>query len=818
MKTITRNIIVIGLTAALFVAAASFILYSMLDETLPCYEDTLYMHGLERRTEIWFDSLAVPYVYAENENDAAFSIGYLHASERMFQMEMRRRAGEGRLSEIIGPAMVPFDKMFRTIGLAGTVEKIWQEADNDTRSRLEAYAAGVNAWIEENKTELPPEFMVFDYVPEPWTPQHSLLIIRLMAWQLNLPWFAEIAFANIAEKKSPELLRELLPFEYDFTTGTGIVDSLFKESDFHKTMLSFREFMGWSGSQTGSNNWVVDGAHSASGKPLLANDPHLPLEIPAVWYLAVINDGSHRIAGYTIPGTPAVAIGQNGSIAWGITNVMADDSDFYMETLDSSGTRYLFENEWRDLTLIKDTIVVKDSANVIMTAKRTHRGPLVTPTHLISYAFGDSGPAGLALSMRWLGNEVSDEFYAFDQLNKAENWEEFREALSYFKTPGQNFVYADTAGNIGLLCAAGIPDRGTTQPPLVADGRSARYDWQGLIPFEQMPRFYNPDEGKLASANSDPGYEAPFYMTYWYEPDSRYLRIQELLAGGKRHTALDFKRYQLDVISPYARAVTPCILHAFKGVKIKDDNLEFALERFEDWDYSFDAFKQTPAVYAFFLKHLLRNTYADELGEDLFYQYCLVANVPYRSMRLLLERPDAIPFDDVTTAKREDRDEIIRKSLAGAIGELEQRKGTDPQLWQWGQIHSITFKHPFSGQADVLDRFINVGPYGIGGDGTTVFNTEYMLSDFESAFTPAEFSCRVGPSMRFIIDMAEPHLMHVVLPLGQSGNVMSDHYSDMTPLWVRGRYAVIDVRDASAKSADNSKLTLLPRSALIGNN
>ncbi|NNG27545.1 MAG: penicillin acylase family protein, partial [Ignavibacteriaceae bacterium] len=295
-------------------------------------------------------------------------------------------------------------------------------------------------------------------------------------------------------------------------------------------------------------------------------------------------------------------------------------------------------------------------------------------------------------------------------------------------------------------------------------------------------------------------------------PHSRIDRITELLNSQKKHSAQEFMNYQMDITSPYAVLLVDYILEAFKGIDIKDDNLKLSLELLTDWNFKLDKFSQTPTIYLYFLDKLLKNTYLDEMGSDLYNQYVFLVNVPYRNILELLEKPNSKWFDDIRTKKREKRDEIIRKSFADALDELENNFGNDLKNWQWGKVHTVTFKHPFSGLSSLLDGLIDIGPYQLSGDGTTIFNTEYIFSesiDEISRFTHEPFETELGPGMRFIFDFVNPEEFYLILTTGQSGNVMSDHYSDMTQLWLKGKYMKIKTDESSIRK--NKKfLNLFP--------
>ncbi len=810
MRTWKKIVIGITLTLIITFIVAGAIFHNMLLSSLPKYNENIFTNKINSNIEVYRDSFAVPYIIANSDEDAAFALGYLHAQERLFSMDLIRRAGEGRLAEILGEKALPFDKMFRTVGLVRNIKQNLDKYDPSVMKLLQAYSNGVNEYLKRNKGKYAIEFDVLGYEPEPWKPIHSLIIIKMMAWELNVSWWTDLSFSELIQKLGKEKVLEILP-DYPENAPTIIADN-FKylpaiNSTLAETDKAFRQMMGWTGTHIGSNNWVVNENKSVSGKPMIANDPHLAFSAPGIWYAAVIkskdpSDGKSGwdAAGVTLPGVPGIVIGKANSISWVLTNVMNDDSDFYIEKLDSSKTKYLLDGKWQNLKIVKDTIRIKNKKDEIITIKETHRGPIISDIHPYEFIYNKENLKIPPISMRWSGNDFSDELLAFYKINKAKNWNEFREGVKYFGIPGQNFVYADASGNIGYIMGARVPIRASNNPTLVFDGTNSQNDWKGFVPSQDIPVILNPSENFIASANNKVLKNFKYHISNLWEPSSRIDRIRELLTSKQKHSVNDFEKYQMDQVSPYAKTITSYLLNAFEGVKVKDQNLNTSLELFNKWDFELNKFSQTPTIYAVFLKHLLKNIYYDEMGDDLYNRFVFLANVPYRSLLQILEKPGSSWFDDVNTKKVETRDEIIRKSLSDALTELEENYGKDLVNWQWGRIHKVTFKHAFSGNFSLLDKFINIGPYEIGGDGTTIFNTEYSfaksIEEFPM-FRHGEFDNILGPSMRFIYDFSEPDQINLILTTGQSGNTMSDHYKDQTPYWLEGKYMKIKTDENS---------------------
>jgi penicillin amidase len=796
-----------------------YIFYKMLNNSLPVYEGSLQAPGLKEKVEIYRDSMAVPYIFASNDEDAAFALGYLHAQERMFMMDLVRRAGSGRLSEVLGEQTVPFDKMFRTIGINRTVEKIKSKMNPSALQLLEVYSKGVNLYITQAKNKYTFEFDMLGYQPEEWKPEHCLTVIRMMGWELNLSWWTDIAFTELVQKLGKEMVEEVLP-DYPENAPIIIPDHLKKFATINRSFIEtdkeFRKFMGMNGTHIGSNNWVINGTISSSGKPIIANDPHLAYTAPGTWYTAVIKSSDWDAAGVTLPGAPGIAIGKNKNISWVLTNIMNDDSDFYFEELDSSGTKYLLDDKWQDLNIIVDSIFVKGGDPVEIEIRETHRGPIISDIHPYNFAFNTDLTGYPPISMRWVGNEISDEAYAFLQINKAANWKEFKSAVKLYNVPGQNFVYGDIEGNIGYLFGGALPLRGdgtVNSTTFVFDGTTSKSDWTGLLNRDRVPVLFNPDQNFIASANNKTVKDFKYHITNLWEPSSRIDRITELLQSKEKHSVDDFSQYQMDIVSPYAKIIVPYFLNAFDSVEVTYDNLLLSLQLLKDWDFKLDKFAQAPAIYLTAFKYLLQNTFLDEMGDDLFNQYVYLANVPYRSIQQLMENHNSSWWDDVNTDEVENRDEIIRESLGNALTFLEDKIGEEVGDWQWGALHKVVINHPFSGNFLLLDKFINIGPYEIGGDGTTIFNTEYPFSesiDEYPVFRHELFENDLGPSLRYIYDFANPDEFYLILTTGQSGNIMSEHYRDMSLLWLSGNYMKISTNVDSIKSPKNKLLRLLP--------
>ncbi len=806
MTRYLKHILGIALVAIVVTVALIFLTRAALTDSLPKYVGEEIVEGLRDRVDIYRDSAAVPYIVAQNEYDAAFSLGYVHAQERMFQMDISRRAAQGRLSEIFGSKTVEFDKMFRTLGFGKLAAKEINMIDEETYNYLKAYSAGVNLFLKENKGHCGIEFDILGYEPCYWKPEDCILFSKLMAWQLNISWWTDITFAHLVQKFGEEKAAELFP-NYKENAPTIIPDRLAEQGRIVPSFVAldkrFREFFGSTGTHIGSNNWVVNANMSSSGKPIIANDPHLTHTLPGIWYLASVRSDKWRADGFTIPGVPGIVIGKNENISWAFTNVMADDCDYYFEQIDSTQTRYLLDGKYKNLEFIEDTIKVKDSSSVVFQIRKTHRGPIVSDIHTYNILFPQDEKKPADISMRWTAFDFSNQIKAILDLNKANNWKEFLEAVKGYEVPGQNFIYADKNNNIGYICAAKLPIRKNQSSSLIFDGTASENDWRGYVPFEMMPKLYNPDQNYLASANNKTVKSFGYHISNLWEPDSRIRRINELLLSRNKHSVSDFRDYQNDIVSKYAMDIIPHIALAFENIEINDNNLKSAIELLKNWNCEMDYGLQAPTIYQVFLQKLIENIFLDEMGKELFNEYVFVANVPYKKIEEILNGNSISWIDDVRTDKRESLKMILRKSLADALYYLEANFGKDITDWQWGKLHKVTLRHLFGQENGFVGNIFNIGSFEVSGDGTTLFNSEYSFTK--------PYDNNLGQSMRFIFDFANPNELLYSMPSGQSGHFMSEYYSDMTSKWISKGYNKLNVNPNSEDLKEYKLLSLYPK-------
>jgi penicillin amidase len=811
--------------------------------------------GLRAEAAIIRDENGVPYITAKNEEDAYAALGYAHAQDRLWQMDVARRAGEGRLSEIFGRRTIGYDAMLRTIGFKRVAEQILKEMPAKTRRVLEAYANGVNAFIASHSAYYPFEFDALSYRPEKWTPLHTVMITRLMAWELNSSFWSDIVYAEIRDRvdsasfseilphypsdsptiipggQHPEPLLEALERPPIDTIRTAPTDSTTRDtvrrdtvrrdtarrstlSDVFELEQSMRTFLGMGGSHVGSNGWAVSGARSTGGRPMLANDPHLAHSAPARWYQAVINIGDRWIAGATIAGCPFVVIGRNNDIAWGITSMIADETDFYVEQLDSARkNKILHDGVWEQTTLLRDTIGVKDSASVPISIRIGRHGPLISDVHPFASAFsiggGKSVPADTAgifarsaIAMRWTGQDPSQEMAAWQGMNNARNLAQFTEATRLGGIPSLNFVYADRNGDIATIPSARIPIREAGSPNLPNPGTESRFNWKGTIPASKLPTLVNPERGYVAAANNKISNSLPFHISDLWEDPSRAFRLDQLLGQGNLLSQVDFVQMQGDQVSPHMRYMVDFLLRAFPDSVKQGSAVREALARLRGWDGGMLVNSAEAAIVAEWFQAVIELTYRDELGPTTFAHFCQLASMPIRSIRYHL-MIDSRWFDDVATPnRRETRDDILRRALGRALESLHTRFNTwTVGLWRYGALHTVTFRHPFSDE-EALRTIVNIGPFEIGGSNTTLNNGEWGLN--------SPFDVRLGPSMRQIVDFADTATyLRTVIPTGESGQPLSQFYKNQSVLYLANGY--LSLRAAlPPESAVSSRVDLRP--------
>lgn len=787
------------LAAALAAAVAAPIvgLAYLWRRPLPMINGRMRLKGLHAPVEIVRDTWGVPHIYAHNDEDVFFGQGFVHAQDRLWQMELNRRIPAGRLSEIVGEVAFSTDKLTRIVGLQRAAKNDWMHAPEETVLALNAYARGVNAFLETHHNKLPLEFTLLRFTPEPWRPLDSLGWIKMMAWGQGLNWDAEILRAAILDKLGPERTAHLLgsdiadtnPIILNHTPIPGF-DRLLSELHAAKTFLNITAPVGM------SNNWVVDGTKSVTGKPLLANDPHLPLQMPSLWYETHLVTPEWQAAGVSLPGVPLVVIGHNAEIAWGMTNAFVDAQDLFIEQFDPDDpTRYRVNDEWEKATVVREEIRVKGEAEPrAVDVTITRHGPIMN--EWFSSAPMPREVGGLAL--QWTAYEASRSISAGLQLLRAKNWEDFRGALRDWTEPALSFVYADRAGNIGYQLAGDTPVRKNGKGATPVPGWNDEYAWTGLVEFEELPHAYNPPEHLVATANNTVvGAEYEHHLTLDTMNGFRAKRILELLDAHEKLSLENYARIQTDVHCIPAETFQALTrrwyetLRTHPALRVQGERAHRALDLLNAWDCELGADSVAGALYETTLHFAMERLYKPWLGELTdtfigvgFHLLLHPVNGSYIDRAYLI----ALRILQNEEAEWLNVNNVIRSSadiLAGALNEaieyLEGHVGLDMHEWTWGRLHRASFNHPL-GAVKPLDKIFNRGPFPYGGDTSTVWQAAFIpklpIPD-EAVFTA---------SWRQIMDVSDWDNSLGVHPTGQSGHPASRHYADQMPLWLAGQH------------------------------
>ena len=732
--------------------------------SLPRTSGTVQAAGLDAALEIVRDADGVPHIYAATDHDAFFGLGYVHAQDRLWQLEMNRRIGSGRLAEILGEDALEIDQWQRIMGYRRVAEANLPGLAAAARAALEAYAAGYNAWLAEGHT-LPPEFLILGVKPEPWTPLDSLVWAKMMAWDLGGDFELEQLRAQVIAALGPERAAQLLPaYPAD---GVNVLQETGGDASAQPSLLAvdklFEAQLGLGGKGKGSNDWVIHGSRTETGLPLLADDPHLGASIPSVWYLAEVQGDTLHAAGATFPGLPAVVIGHNERIAWGVTNVNPDVQDLFAERINPDNPNQVEHNgAWEDMTIIEEEIRVSGRDEPLKWAARsTRHGPLIS----------DAQEGTTAYSLRWTALDADDTTIdAFLGINYAANWEEFREAMRAYVAPSQNFVYADTDGNIGYFVPGRIPIRKQGDGMLPAPGWNDASGWAGFIPFEELPQALNPGAGYVATANNRVvGDDYPYMISNdWSEPyraERIVEMIEQMTGGGETMSVDDMAAMQADQTSTQVRQLLPF----FQSLAAQDDRQQEALGYLKEWDGVLRMDSVAASLYEAWMVHFERAIFADDLRGDLYDAFADSWNSLFVADVLGNPELGRAWCDDVHTAGAESCEETARAALDTALDDLAGRMGKNMGGWQWEKVHRTQYPHrPFS-QVSALRRFFHRS-IANGGDRYTV--------NVAPANTGDLYNQTHVPSYRQIVDLADFNRSLYMTTTGQSGNPLSPHYAD----------------------------------------
>ena len=768
--------------------------YIYLRSTLPDYDGEMRIPGLTGDVEIIRDSFAMPHIYAGSNEDAYFALGYCMAQDRLFQMDMVRRAARGKLAEILGPDLVPVDRFFRTITAGRSIESMAAAYDKQMLEASRAYTKGVNNFIENHKGPLPLEFTILGYSPEPWHFADFIAVYYYMAWDLNSAFGIEMLHAAVIEKLGEKKAQDLFP---DYPKGyPTIVPEQQASLGFVKAMARTRDALGTEGGGA-SNNWVISGEKSVTGMPIFASDPHLGHGAPGIWYEAHLVTPEMNVSGSLLPGIPFIIIGANEDVAWGMTNVAADDADFYIEKLNPTNQdQYEYMGRWEDMTVKEEVIRVKGASDVKLKVRLTRHGPIIDEVNKYDE------PEGTALAMRWTAYEMLEK-NPFYYLNTARSIDDIEQALEYFKCPGQNVVYADSQGNIGYLAAVGIPIREGFSGALPVPGWDGRHEWKGYAATAEQPHLKNPPRGWIATANNKHVHDGyPYPISHYYAMPDRFVRIQQMITAKEKYSVKDFKEMHNDFYVVLAEEWVPIIIRALAGKHLTDSE-KTAKKFLIDWNFIAGADDVAPMVFHATINAMVKNTIKKRLGDELYDLYIKNHYVALNAMRNLIAGGQSPWFDDPGTPEVEDLDMVILKSFKGAVAYLDSKLGSAVGDWQWGKLHTLTIYHPFGKSSPLMGYFMNIGPTPMGGSIGTVNPQPYRLSNPWEGYH--------GASLRYIVDFSNMKNSRRVIPAGISGNFMSPHYDDQFELWRNGRYRPF-VLDRKSVTADaRYTLKMLPK-------
>jgi len=780
MKILKRILIGIAILIGVAIIAGMLFLNNMKNRAVPDYAEDVDLENMIDKVTVIRDSLAIPHIYAKNEEDLYRVVGYLSAQDRLWQMDLMRRITIGKLSEIFGRDMLNADQMFRAFNFSKKSERVLKQTDPEIIKCLEAYTDGVNQFINNNQNKLSFEFGLLGYKPEPWTMVHTTNLIGYMAWDLTSGWSSDMAIYKIAQVVPDSLLQELFPWDGNFKTRHVFPDYMenhpeLVENTLIEESITVIEKMGIQVFNA-SNNWAVSGEKSKSGMPLLANDMHLGFMSPGIWYqMHMVVEGKLNVTGVVLPGQPYVICGHNEDIAWGMTNLTVDNLDFYLETVNPSDTnQYKLNGRWLDMRTKEEKIFIKgEDEPEIRTNRYTHRGPIVSTF---------KGVKNKTISARWIGMDYSNELRSVHLFNRASNWEDFRDAAKTFIAVSQNIAYADREGNIGLQTAGGVPIREGNHV-MVYPGDTTLYDWDesDIVPFENLPCSYNPDNGMVSSANNKTvDDDFPYYIGTWFSLPNRIDRIREMLEATEKHSVKSFQDMHSDQVSAFARRMVPVYIDILEGNT--EGKYAAALEQLKMWDYHMDMRIAAPLIYDQMFIEMIHQLYKDELGEEIFPQI-LNSNIIARyHIYELAETMESAWCDNIKTFdKIETFNDAVITSFNAAIDTITNWLGDDVASWRWGDVHTITIEHPM-GSVDLVKKLFNpnMGPYAVGGSFHTVAPFSYALNE--------PYIVTHGASERHVFDLSDWDNSKTVIPTGTSGVPASPYYGNQTKMFMNFNY------------------------------
>jgi penicillin amidase len=749
--------------------------------------------------------------------------GFVHAQDRFFQMEFQRRIGQGRLAELFGAGALNQDKFIRTVGWMHTAAEEVKLMDAEMKAALESYAAGINAYALPNAGKLGLEFKVLGLIgrqwsPEPWTPLNSLTWGKAMSYNLGGNMDQELGRVILMARGGEELTNLILPpypadmpvivrqpiaqSELEVIRGWGDGERLTSSSPHLPTASSVEALYTLHKSvqnaiglphdpAIGSNNWVVAGSRSATGKPLLANDPHLGIQMPSIWYInglhcRVVNDACpYDVVGVSFPGAPGVILGHNARIAWGVTNTGPDTQDFFIEKPNpQNANEFEYKGAFEPAQLREEVIQVAGGDPVTITVRVTRHGPIVND----ALDLEDQPP----MAFQWAALQPGTLFKAVLEINRAQNWAEFRDALRDWDTPAQNFVYADVDGNIGYQMPGNIPIRAGGDGRMPVDGASGQFDWVDRVPFDKLPSVYNPPEAYIVTANNAvvDAQSYPFFLGMDWDYGYRAKRIEQMILQKEKLSVEDMRLMHMDSRQLFADEVKPYLEFIATGDAREAD----AVQRMMNWDGNCDVNSNGCAIFEPFWRAVAHAALDDDVGEALAPDAVGTGTHTQITLRNLLAEPDSKWWDNINTPEKENRDMIMLQALKQTLSTLQMRMGNDMNAWQWGKIHTVTFENQTLGRSGTqpIEDLFNRGPFPVAG-GMGLVNAVGVGRDY---------SAGSGPSWRAVFDVSNWSNSLGIHTTGQSGHATHPHYDDMIPRWLKGENApLLWTRDDVTRAA-----------------
>jgi len=855
-KIVFRFFLGVFIIALLLTASGAFYFKSYLPNTVapesfPQIDGEIQLEGLNGPVDVYRDLMGIPHIYAGSLHDLFFAQGYVHAQDRFWQMDVWRHIGSGRLSEMFA-GQTDTDAFLRTLGWRQTAEAEWAGMGPESKAILNAYTDGVNAYLKDHGgTALSLEYAILgllspDYKVQPWEPVNSLTWGKAMAWDLRGNMGEEIERAVLLKTLTPEQIDQLFPpYPADhpvIVNKIGDGSTTFEPTNVSPfERLNAQTFdipaqlltalqenvalldvaLGPIGDGIGSNSWVLAGSRTDTGMPILANDPHLSIQMPSIWYQVDMHCRPKseacplEMGGFSFAGVPGVIIGHNDHIAWGFTNVGPDVMDLYVEKVNPENPdQYEVEGKWVDFTTRLETIDVVGGKPVEITVRSTRHGPVISDTYgplkdvntddeKDFEAFKDRAgvtlPESYVIALAWTALEPSTPFEAIWGFDKAQDWEEFRAAARDFHVPAQNLLYADTEGNIGYQMPGDIPMRKKGDGRFPVPGWDSEYDWTGYVPFDELPYAFNPAEGYIATANNQiPPRDYPYLITADWDYGFRADRIVEMIKDAPDKIDIPYvQKMQGDTYDANAAVFVPVLLGL--NAQFPADQAA-ALDLLQDWDYRAAADSSAAAVFEAFWRHFLQDTFNDELPERYWPDGGSRWN---EAMRNLIKDPSNAFWDDKSTGDEvETSEDILKKALADAVQELEDIFGKNPAGWNWGDMHAATFRNGTLGESGIgpIESLFNRGPFPTGGGEAIVNATGWSVIDgYETNWLP---------SMRMIVDLGDLANSVTVHTTGQSGHAYNKHYADMAPLWASLDYyrMMWDPDDVAANAEGHLRL------------